>query len=54
MSKTTKSKSGKVPKLTEEEYAQYISSLKGLEDSLNSSMETEKEITSGETEQREE
>ena len=53
MSKTTKSKNGKVPKLTEEEYAQYISSLKGLEDSLNATTETEKN-TSAETEKREE
>ena len=52
MSKTTKSKSGKVPKLTEE-YAQYISSLKGLEDSLNVTTETEKN-TSAETEKGEE
>ena len=54
MSKTTKSKGGKVPKLTEEEYAQYISSLKGLEDTLNSSMKSEKENTSCESEKREE
>ena len=54
MSKTTKSKSGKVPKLTEEEYARYISSLKGLEAPLNLTMETEKENTSGESEHREE
>ena len=53
MSKMTKSKSGKVPKLTEEEYAQYISSLKGLEDSLNANTESEKN-TSVENEKREE
>lgn len=53
MSKTTKSKGGKIPKLTEEEYTRYISSLKGLEDSLNSNTKTEKD-SSSETEQREE
>ena len=35
MSKTMKSKGGKIPKLTEEEYAKYISSLREDEELLN-------------------
>jgi hypothetical protein len=45
MSKTTKNKGGKIPKLTEEEYAEYISSLRGGEETLNTSSDTEKDIS---------
>jgi hypothetical protein len=45
MSKTTKNKGGKIPKLTEEEYAKYISLLRGAEEPSNPPKDVEKSLS---------